>query len=482
MIRRYFAFSIVLLLLLFIAAGIDNYNQEWKRYQRDYLYQVKEAQKGGSVSLGDRIQVERQLEIRKVVTEVGRTADFCMTCHLNIDELNAQHAAFNVDTARFPFDQVGCTACHGGQGLALEFERAHEELLDRKEEIFEVSIERLSSDRWRVRQEASELIRWMTGDDFGFSFDDPPEQRQEAIERTKAWWNVHKETFLVEGFGSFGSQEQPFISPNPIRDTIEADTSLSSLGANLRFVGSNTCLACHAHPEISEIYIPQSSKEHVERWMQSAFMTSTHPDLFAERHPFIDKQTANTLDVTCEACHGPGQQYVSMMQKGLALQSLGDEGAATEILGTAKEIATGNAHRNVNDPAIWRIFEELIAASVSPPALEVTPQPAEAEPEPAAVERGRQLAQQFGCLGCHTVTGERLVGPTWKGLFDSERMLASGETVTADEVYLRESILNPNAKVVQDFLPNIMPNLGSALSDDDLDAIIAYIKSLSAGD
>ncbi|MBI1742556.1 c-type cytochrome [Candidatus Acetothermia bacterium] len=95
------------------------------------------------------------------------------------------------------------------------------------------------------------------------------------------------------------------------------------------------------------------------------------------------------------------------------------------------------------------------------------------------IEKGMQLAQSNGCLSCHSVTGEKIVGPSWKGLYGSPQELEGGTTVTADEAYLKESIVNPGAKIVKSF-PNVMPPY-KTLNEEQLDAIIAYIKSLSSG-
>ena len=95
--------------------------------------------------------------------------------------------------------------------------------------------------------------------------------------------------------------------------------------------------------------------------------------------------------------------------------------------------------------------------------------------DPAAV--GQQLATTLGCLGCHTIDGSPLVGPSWLGLFGRTKQLDDGSTVVVDEAYLRESILNPNAKVVEGFPGGIMPAFES-LSDDQLEALIAYIQTL----
>jgi len=94
------------------------------------------------------------------------------------------------------------------------------------------------------------------------------------------------------------------------------------------------------------------------------------------------------------------------------------------------------------------------------------------------VERGRKWSNQYGCLSCHSLDGSKLVGPTWLGLFGSQVKLADGSTVIADEAYIIESIRNPSAKIVEGY-PNIMPaNVGQDLSDERIQDIIAFIKTL----
>jgi cytochrome c oxidase subunit 2 len=101
------------------------------------------------------------------------------------------------------------------------------------------------------------------------------------------------------------------------------------------------------------------------------------------------------------------------------------------------------------------------------------PAAVEASPE----ERGQTLASEQGCLSCHSADGSELVGPTWLGLFGSQRQLEDGSTVTADEAYLRESILDPEAQVVAGY-PMIMPDAYDFLAQEEIDAVIEYIKSL----
>ncbi len=93
---------------------------------------------------------------------------------------------------------------------------------------------------------------------------------------------------------------------------------------------------------------------------------------------------------------------------------------------------------------------------------------------------GPQLFQEKGCKTCHSIDGTPGVGPTLKGL--------SGKTVTvitdgkerqvvADEIYLRKSLLEPNADIVKGF-PPIMPSQKGLLTDQEFDALITYLKGL----
>jgi cytochrome c oxidase subunit 2 len=78
--------------------------------------------------------------------------------------------------------------------------------------------------------------------------------------------------------------------------------------------------------------------------------------------------------------------------------------------------------------------------------------------ELTAEERGEIWSTEFACAGCHSIDGETRAGPTWLGLYGSEEELADGTTVVADEAYLTESILDPNAHIVAGFQPGLMPS------------------------
>lgn len=93
------------------------------------------------------------------------------------------------------------------------------------------------------------------------------------------------------------------------------------------------------------------------------------------------------------------------------------------------------------------------------------------------LERGQRLFTKMACNTCHSTDGAAKTGPSLKGIFEHEVKLASGDTVKADENYLRESMTNPSAKVVQGYQP-VMPVFKGLLDQSQMDALITYIKSL----
>jgi glucose/arabinose dehydrogenase/mono/diheme cytochrome c family protein len=100
----------------------------------------------------------------------------------------------------------------------------------------------------------------------------------------------------------------------------------------------------------------------------------------------------------------------------------------------------------------------------------------------ATAENGRRIAARAGCLGCHSIDGTMIgrIGPTWKGLLGSERTFSDRSTTVADEPYVRQSILEPSARIVNGFNQSEagMPSYAGVLTPAEIDAVIAYIRSL----
>lgn len=123
--------------------------------------------------------------------------------------------------------------------------------------------------------------------------------------------------------------------------------------------------------------------------------------------------------------------------------------------------------------------------------------PALAAVKPTA-EEGRKVYELFGCMGCHSSDGtvaaapgatgaeaaKLAVGPTWKNLYGAKKLFSDGtELASVDDIYLRESILDPGRKVVQGFemekTGTGMPSYLGVLRDDQIESLILYIKSIS---
>ena len=91
---------------------------------------------------------------------------------------------------------------------------------------------------------------------------------------------------------------------------------------------------------------------------------------------------------------------------------------------------------------------------------------------------GEKIFSELGCATCHRSDTQGR-GPNLKGVFGNPVQLADGRTLTADENYLRECILDPGAKRVKGFQP-IMPTFQGLVSEEQVNALVAYIKSISA--
>jgi cytochrome c oxidase subunit 2 len=95
--------------------------------------------------------------------------------------------------------------------------------------------------------------------------------------------------------------------------------------------------------------------------------------------------------------------------------------------------------------------------------------------QPLAVT-GEKLFTELGCVTCHR-SDTQSRGPSLVGVYGKPVMLEDGRTVTADENYIRESIVDPGAKIVNGFKP-VMPTFQGQISDEQLNALVAYVKSL----
>jgi cytochrome c oxidase subunit 2 len=106
--------------------------------------------------------------------------------------------------------------------------------------------------------------------------------------------------------------------------------------------------------------------------------------------------------------------------------------------------------------------------------------PAGKPPTAGDATRGKMLYASLGCQGCHSIDGSKNAGPTFKGLAGSKVELTGGSTVTADERYLTESIMDPDKQIVKGFQKGLMSSTikPGQVSKDDAAALVAYIESV----
>lgn len=108
----------------------------------------------------------------------------------------------------------------------------------------------------------------------------------------------------------------------------------------------------------------------------------------------------------------------------------------------------------------------LFAGCSDEPELVLTP----------AAQEGREIANSNGCSSCHGKNGQGVTAPSWQNIYNERIPLEGGDTVLADDAYLYRSITEPQADIVRGWTIKMPTN---DLDDDEIAAIITYIKELS---
>jgi cytochrome c oxidase subunit 2 len=101
--------------------------------------------------------------------------------------------------------------------------------------------------------------------------------------------------------------------------------------------------------------------------------------------------------------------------------------------------------------------------------------PKQIAPTPQTTDPGYRLLEAKECMACHSVDGTEGIGPTLKGLFGRTQKLTNGQTITVDEAYLRDAIVDPSAKIPEGY-EDLMTK--TELTEDELNQMIEYLKTL----
>ncbi|MDX9883808.1 MAG: cytochrome c oxidase subunit II [Prolixibacteraceae bacterium] len=94
---------------------------------------------------------------------------------------------------------------------------------------------------------------------------------------------------------------------------------------------------------------------------------------------------------------------------------------------------------------------------------------------------GKRIMTNIGCFACHSLDGSKLVGPSFKGIYGSERTVITGKEkrqAVADDEYIHRAIFDPNADIVEGFSKGMMLPYTNQLSEEDVKLIIEYLKTL----
>ncbi|MFD2256160.1 c-type cytochrome [Luteolibacter algae] len=142
--------------------------------------------------------------------------------------------------------------------------------------------------------------------------------------------------------------------------------------------------------------------------------------------------------------------------------------------GRHEKVSLGNA-LEWQSQGIIRIPADAARAEIT-----ITPKAPEKPYKREVVKQtGAELFQTY-CIACHSTDGSKLIGPTFKGLWTTEKMITrngKAETIVADEAYVRESILKPQAAIVKGYEAVPMADLSGILSTKQVDLLIDFLKS-----
>ncbi len=290
---------------------------------------------------------------------------------------------------------------------------------------------------------------------------------------------------MLSGFSFVNSRDQ--VAP----DTVSFGPYQAADGK--RVFQAYNCMGCHTLVGNGAYFAPDLTKEyaHVGPAWLAAFLPSAGgwPTEGAVRTQLLNKQIAaeagvSTIDAYYKKYPG-AKERVERRGGGTTympnLPFRADEvgqliayfkyTSAMDTEGWPAEVKTGSLERRMS----LAHGPVSVATPASAPGNATASTPA-ATLSPAA--HGANLVKEFGCLACHSADDKKVVGPPWGKLYGSQVKLTDGKTVKADDAYLTESIVQPNAKTVEGYPAGTMPAYGELLSKEDVQAIVEYIHTL----
>lgn len=130
--------------------------------------------------------------------------------------------------------------------------------------------------------------------------------------------------------------------------------------------------------------------------------------------------------------------------------------------------------RSISDSNDDAAMKQLVADATTLARATIPPPPTVVATDDPLARDGEKLFASLGCAACHK---QAQLAPPVSGLFGHSVTLADGQTVLADDAYLRESLLDPGAKIVTGYL-QIMPSYRGYLTDEQVEQLVAYLRSV----
>ena len=158
----------------------------------------------------------------------------------------------------------------------------------------------------------------------------------------------------------------------------------------------------------------------------------------------------------------------------------GDRDALDELVVATHKDVLDRCRYQGRERTTWSVMPRVVVALVTTLVATLTMAGCGADSGPVlspAAEAGRDVMRSSGCSSCHGANGQGGVGPTFEGLYGSEVVLDDDSTVLADDEYLRESITDPSAKIVDGYS---LPMPTNDLDDAQIDQLIDFIRELGA--
>jgi glucose/arabinose dehydrogenase/cytochrome c2 len=208
----------------------------------------------------------------------------------------------------------------------------------------------------------------------------------------------------------------------------------------------------------------------VESWQYQRTYKYGSPQLRADGKPGTDWHSPSRVYISTDKravfVAVPGMKPVMQMRIGWSLKTAGG--------GKFNENAYFTPYELVEFRPAKEGFDDV--------AIDLSPRiTTKKETAPVSIDEGRRVFETIGCLACHSDAADvAKYGPTLKGLYGKQRIFARSTRVIADEAYLRESILEPTAKIVPGFekAEAGMPSYAGVLTPRQIESLILYIKSL----